>query len=84
MIRAILVAAAILAPFFFPWPYAALLAFVAALYFPMLGLFLGVFFDFLYYTPGAAHFPHATVFGACGALIAFVVRRFIKTRIIGA
>jgi hypothetical protein len=79
--KAALAAAAILAPFFFPWPLAALAAFALALMEPAAGLALGVILDALYFAHGAAHLPACTLFGLAGTVLAFLVRRFVKTRI---
>jgi hypothetical protein len=74
--------AALLAPVFFPWPLAALGAFALALMEPVAGLALGVILDTLYFARGVAHLPLCTVFGIAGTALAFLVRRFVKTRII--
>jgi hypothetical protein len=80
--RAALAAAALLAPFFFPWPLAALGAFALALMEPVAGLALGIILDALYFVPGAARLPVCTACGLAGTVLAFFVRRFVKTRII--
>ena len=75
--------AALAAPFLFPWPYAALLAFTLALAEPFAGIACGVIADALYWAPGASHAPLGTLLGFAGTLAAYLVRRFVKTRIIG-
>lgn len=82
MIRAILVLAALLSPFLFPYPYTLLLSFIASLYVPPAALLSGIVTDLFYYVP-AAGLPLGLIFGALLSVIALFVRRFIKARIIG-
>lgn len=80
MIRAVLVGAAFLALFFFPWPVTVVLVFAAGMAVPLAGLLLGVLVDLFYYTPGAG-LPYGTLFGIGTFLVALLVHRFVKTRI---
>jgi hypothetical protein len=84
MTRIIVITIAALGVFFFPWPYAMFLAFIAALFIPVLGLVFGLLSDLLYFSHSASHVPWATIIGAFSSAVAFFVRRFIKTRIMGA
>ncbi len=84
MIRILFLILALVAPFFFPWPVAALLAFIATFLFPFAGIVLGMLFDLLYFLPGAAFIPYGTLFGAAATAFVLVVQRFVKTRSIGA
>ena len=43
----------------------------------------GIIADALYYAPGTAHAPLGTALGFAGTLTAYLVRRFVKARIIG-
>jgi hypothetical protein len=83
MIRAALIIAGLLAPFFFPWKFSLLLAFALSLALPLGGIATGLVADALYYSP-AFGLPWATIAAVIGALIAYGVRRFAKARIIGA
>jgi len=83
VVSAVLAFCALAAPFLFPWAYAALLAFLLALAEPLAGIACGIIADALYYAPGASHVPYGTLLGFAGSLIAYLVRRFVKTRIIG-
>ncbi|HEX7651481.1 MAG TPA: hypothetical protein VF439_02075 [Candidatus Paceibacterota bacterium] len=80
---AVLTIAALAAPFLFPWAYAAVLAFALALAEPLAGIACGIIADALYYAPGTAHAPLGTALGFAGTLTAYLVRRFVKARIIG-
>lgn len=71
---------AFLGLFAFPWPYAAFIAFLLALYVPPAGLAFGFFSDALYYTHGTG-FPVATLYGIAGFVIAFFAHRFIRSRV---
>lgn len=79
--RYIVFAFAVLSVFFFPFPLTVLLSFVASLYVPVAGLFIGAFADLLYYTPHASAYPIALVLGAVVSLVAFIVRRFVRARV---
>jgi hypothetical protein len=81
MIRAILLVAAFVSIFLFPYPATFILSFIASLFFPPAALIAGIITDLVYFVPGAYAFPLGIVLGALLSLIAFFVRRFAKTRI---
>ena len=81
--RYVLALAAFASLFFFPYPATVILALLASLYFPPIALFVGIFTDLLYYTPGASSWPIASLIGLLSSVIAFFVRRFMKARIMG-
>ena len=83
MIRTALVIAAVAAPFLFPWKFSIFLAFAVSLFVPFGGIATGLIADALYYDPAASLLPWATVAAAIAALIAYGVRTFARTRIIG-
>lgn len=64
--------------FFLPYALSILVLFVAACFVPLAGLALGIMLDTLYYTPGAAHLPYASLIGLIATLIGIVVQRFIR------
>ena len=78
-IRIALCILAVLSPFFFPWPYALVIGFVAALFFPPIALIVGVLIDALYF--GGSGLPLFTLYGIIGAAMAYFVHQFVKTRI---
>lgn len=80
MIRSVLFILTFAALFAFPWPYAALIAFLASLYIPPVALAFGVFSDALYYTHGTG-FPVASLYGVIGFIVAFFANRFIRSNI---
>ncbi len=84
MIRIILIAAAFLSPFLFPYPATLILALVASLLLPPVGIMIGLLVDALYYTSGASWLPVGILTGAVLTLLGILVRRFVKTRIIGS
>lgn len=84
MMPQLLVLLAFAAPFLFPWPLAALLAFSAAFVLPLYGILAGVLIDILYYTPGGASWPIVTVLSVVGAVLSILMHRFVKARIMGA
>ncbi len=65
--------------FWLPWGVTAVLMFCAALVFPPASLALGIIADVLYY-PGTGYLI-GTLTGAILAIIAALVRHFVKTRI---
>lgn len=83
MIRAALVILAVISVFCFPYPATIVLSFVASLFLPATGFVLGALVDVLYFAPGASWLPLATVTGATISVVAFLVRRLVKARIIG-
>lgn len=77
--RTLLCLVAIISPILFPWLLATFIGIIAALFVPPIAIMLGIMFDLLYYTGGV---PYFSIAGLVVAGIAFVVHRFIKTRII--
>lgn len=77
MLRSLTSALAFLAAFWFPWPLTAVLAFGASLLLPPVALAVGILVDLLY----AWRMPWGTILGAFGSLLAYLVRRFVKARI---
>ena len=65
--------------FAFPWPYAALLAFLCALYVPPVALAFGFLSDALYWAHNVG-FPTASLFGIVAFIVAFFANRFIRSR----
>ncbi len=84
MIRVVLVFAALLSPFLFPFPVTLLLMFAAATFLPVAALVVGILVDVLYYSPEASFLPVGVLSGAVLALLGLLVRRFVKARIISA
>ena len=77
--RILLCAGALATPFVLPWYVAFIIVGIAALYVPPVAIVAGLIYDFMYYTTGI---PYFTVFGCVLAGVAYLVHRFIKTRII--
>lgn len=84
MVRIAFFILALLSPFFFPWPVAAVFILAASLYLPVLALLGGVLYDILYYAHGAAGLPLGTVVGALGFVLAWAMHDFVKARIMDA
>lgn len=82
MIRSVVILAAVLSLFLFPWPFALVLATSASLMLPVSGVALGIVYDALY-MPGGS-WPLATTAGLLLTGAALLVRRFIKARIMTA
>jgi hypothetical protein len=76
----ILSALALLAPFFFPWPFALGIGILASIFFPPVVILTGTFIDVLYFSSKV--FPYFTILGFVLSLISYFVHHFIKTRII--
>lgn len=76
-----LLALALLGPFLFPWPLTATLAILAAIYFPLAPLSVGLLTDALYYAHGAALVPWWSIIGLIATLIAYGVRSFFEASI---
>lgn len=72
----------LISAFIFPWIYTAGIAFVTALWIPLLPLAAGILLDILYYAPHAHWFPLGTVLGALVTLVAHFVRTRLKAGII--
>lgn len=73
---------ALIALFVFPWQVALVGVFLAALFIPTAGVALGVLADIVYYVPGAAFLPYFSLLGLVATVLALLVQRFVKTRII--
>ncbi|HEX8946712.1 MAG TPA: hypothetical protein VF829_00650 [Candidatus Paceibacterota bacterium] len=73
---------ALIAPFFFPWPFAAALALLASLQYPPVALAVGLEIDALYFARGVASVPLASVWGLAVMLVLVVARRFVHTRLL--
>ncbi len=84
MTRVVLVIAAFLSPFLFPYPATIILSFAAGLVLPPVPLLVGAITDALYFTPGVASFPIASVTGLVLSVAAFFMQRFLKARIMAA
>ncbi len=69
----------LLSVLWFPWALSVFLIFASGLIFPPLALFFGILVDTLYY-PGQGYY-FATLLGAFLMLITYLVRHFVKTRI---
>lgn len=63
----------------FPWPLTVVLMCLAGLVFPPFALFLGVVAELIY---GVSGFPVAFTTGLSIMLVSYVVRVFVKKRII--
>jgi len=81
-VRFILISGALLSPFLFPYPFTLFLSFVASVFVPWLALIIGLTQDALFMVPHEGRIPTATLLGATASLLALVVRRFVKARII--
>jgi hypothetical protein len=83
IIRFLVVGAALLSPFFFPIILTIGLALLGAAVSAWIPLTVGILLDALYWNAGV-EVPLATLVGAIGSIIAFLVHRFVKTSIIHA
>ena len=80
-LSAVVIGAALVSPFWFPYPFTLLLSFGAAIAFPPVALLVGLIADLVYFSPPAA-LPWGIVGGGVMAAAGYIVRRFIKARII--
>ena len=71
---------ALVAPFFFPWPFALGVGILAAVFFPPIVILTGTLIDVLYFSTKVI--PYFTILGFVLSLISYFVHQFIKTRII--
>ncbi len=83
MIRGLLTLAPLISLIFFPWPFTAMLALIAAGFEPLAPLAAGIFADVLYYSSYAQAWPRYTLYGAVATLAAYLVRRQLSKSIIG-
>ena len=81
MIRILLPLVAFLSLFFFPYPLSALLILASAILLPVSGIAIGIAADILYFSPGAAFMPLWSLGGILATILALLVQRFVKTRI---
>ena len=81
MTRSVLAAAAVLSVFLFPYPLTLLLSFLASLYLTPVALVVGILADLVYFAPGAAPVPFMSLLGGGLSVLALLVRRFVKARI---
>lgn len=82
MIRSLLSAFSLAAVILFPWPFAALVALMAATVEPLVPFAAGVFADTLYFVPHTSILPYCSVWGAFATTVAFLVRRWLEASII--
>ena len=78
-IRIVLIIVAGISLVWLPWIITIFLLFIAGLAFPPAAVALGILADLLYY-PGSG-FLWGSVYGAVAAILATLVRHFVKTRI---
>ncbi|MBU1292777.1 hypothetical protein KJ819_01775 [Patescibacteria group bacterium] len=81
MIRILVLLATLFSLFFFPYVVSVVLILVSALTLPFSGIAFGILADALYYSQGSG-IPWWTIVGAGATLLALLVHRFVKTRII--
>jgi len=84
MIRTVATLLTFVSPFFFPLTLSVLVITVSALVFPPLALVGGVLFDALYYLPHGGYVPVATLAGFAGFVVASLVQKLVRARIMGA
>ena len=84
MIRSIAFFITLVAPFFFPLTLSVVLVVTSAFLFPPLALLGGVLFDALYYIPHGGYVPVATLSGLGGFVVASLVQKLVRARIMGA
>ena len=81
VVRVVLIAAALIAPFFFTIGITSFIALIAAAASPSAPLAVGIIIDALYWTKAAYPYPFGTFAGALLTAAAFMVHSFIETRI---
>lgn len=81
MIRIVFIVLALLSPFLFPWQLTVALTLVAAYFVPGMALVVGALMEALYGTFGV---PYALIWGVLGFIVAIIVQRLVKARIMGA
>ncbi|MEK7602341.1 MAG: hypothetical protein AAB472_02555 [Patescibacteria group bacterium] len=79
VVRIIATVGAFLSVLLFPWQLALFIVAGVSALLPPVALVVGVFTDALYWSQGPL--PYATLCGLAITLIAFVVERFVRTRI---
>lgn len=73
---------ALITPFFFPWFYAAGIAIIAAIRYPVVVFVVGIEIDVLYYTHSVTGFPYASAWGFVAMAVALLLHRFTKAYLI--
>ncbi len=73
---------ALITPFFFPWFFAAGIAIVAAIRYPVVVFVVGVEIDTLYYAHSVVSFPYASAWGFVAMAAALFLHRFTKAYLI--
>ncbi len=81
ILRSICIASAFFSPFFFPYPLTLLLSLIASAFVPWIAVVVGIMQDALFMIPYEGRIPTATLLGAGASVVALVVRRFVKARI---
>ncbi|MCI0597608.1 hypothetical protein L0Y34_00825 [Candidatus Parcubacteria bacterium] len=84
MIKTILIVAALLSVFWFPYPMTLILSFAASFFFPPVAFVVGLLSDLVYFVPGAYPVPLGVSLGLGLSLLAFVMRNVVRTRIMAA
>ena len=82
MTRILVIVAAVISVFILPPFVTVVLAAAGSLLFPPTALAIGLLADALYLPQGSL--PYASLLGLSGTAVAILMRRFMKTRIIGA
>lgn len=83
MARYLTVLIALVSVLFFPYSVSLLVTIIAALAVPLAGVAVGMLTDAIYFTPHMGAFPKATVLGLLATIGAFLLRRFMRTRVTG-
>jgi hypothetical protein len=83
MIRIATFAIAFVSLFIFPWPVSFVAIALASIFLPFAGVALGVLADLIYFVPGSAFLPYASLFGLFCTVLSLLMQRFVKTRIMG-
>ncbi len=84
MMRVVIPILTLFALFFVPALLSVLLIATSALVLPFSALALGVFADVLYFSPHPGALPLWSIGGLCATILALLVHRFVKTRIMEA
>jgi hypothetical protein len=72
--------AALVSPFFFPWPFAFFIACAVSLFVPPIALVWGALTEFLYFS--GVGVPYFLITGIVVSVVTYFVHQFVKTRII--
>ena len=82
IVRILTILLAFLSILWFPYSYTLALSFLASLFFAPVGVVVGIVTDLLYAPVLVGSLPVATLHGVVISLVAYVVGRFIRSRII--